>query len=135
MYTHRCTYGACRCSGFSGADMAALVREACVLALKESMREAAAAAAAPRGNSGGDGSGSGSNDSDQKPCVHTQHFEAALGRVAPSVSRKDQRCYDQLRSRLRSSRGRCVCTHVCCGVVAFVGGRLLRIAEVCNVNN
>ena len=35
-----------RCDDFSGADMASLVREACVLALKESMRNAAATIAA-----------------------------------------------------------------------------------------
>eukprot|EP00967_Tisochrysis_lutea_P024316 scaffold27929_cov19-Tisochrysis_lutea.AAC.1 len=83
--------------------MAALVREACVLALKESMRTAARTGSSSfipgsEGSCGGD-----------KPCVHARHFEEALGRVVPSVSRKDQRCYDALRSRLRSSRGRCVC--------------------------
>jgi hypothetical protein len=40
------------------------------------------------------------------PLVYTRHFEEALGRVGPSVSRKDQRMYDQIRLRLRSSRGR-----------------------------
>jgi hypothetical protein len=32
-----------------------------------------------------------------------RHFEAALTRVTPSVSRKDQRLYDALRLRLRSN--------------------------------
>ena len=62
----------------------------------------------PQPSSGGMGLGA------EKPCVWARHFEAALGRVAPSVSRKDQRCYDALRNRLASSRGRwagfvCVC--------------------------
>jgi len=63
----------------------------------------------PQPSSGGMGLGA------EKPCVWARHFEAALGRVAPSVSRKDQRCYDALRNRLRSSRGRCAgCACVCC---------------------
>ena len=37
--------------------------------------------------------------------VCQRHFEAAMRRVAPSVSRKDQRVYDQLRRSLRSTRG------------------------------
>jgi len=80
--------------------MAALVREACVLALKESMRAAAA---------GSHAGGSSFNVNSLKPCVHARHFEEALGRVVPSVSRKDQRVYDTLRNRL--SRGRCVSVH------------------------
>jgi len=37
--------------------------------------------------------------------VGQRHFQAAMRRVAPSVSRKDQRVYDQLRRSLRSTRG------------------------------
>ncbi len=33
------------------------------------------------------------------------HFRAALQRVPPSVSAKDRRLYDALRSQLASSRG------------------------------
>lgn len=106
--------------------MAALVREACVLALKESMRTAAAAEAAFKSAAAGSSDSNQGNHSHSaqptstgmgpdKPCVCARHFEDALGRVAPSVSRKDQRCYDALRSRLRSSRGRCVSVfvHLC----------------------
>ena len=39
------------------------------------------------------------------PLVHTHHFQQALQRVAPSVSKKDQKVYDALRWQLRSSRG------------------------------
>ena len=55
--------------------------------------------------------------------VGQRHFEAAMRRVAPSVSRKDQRVYDQLRRSLRSTRGhlaatvrglcRLICSSVC----------------------
>ena len=38
------------------------------------------------------------------PLVHIHHFEQALHRVAPSVSKKDQRVYNALRWQLRSSR-------------------------------
>ena len=34
-----------------------------------------------------------------------RHFELAMQRVQPSVSRKDQRMYDALRTKLRSTRG------------------------------
>ncbi|MEW5313326.1 MAG: hypothetical protein WDW38_004903 [Sanguina aurantia] len=37
--------------------------------------------------------------------IHQRHFDAALSRVQPSVSRKDIRIYDALRGKLRSSRG------------------------------
>jgi ribosome biogenesis ATPase len=70
-----------RLAGFSGADLAALVREACVALLKEGP-----AAPAP-------------------PAVCARHFEAALARVQPSVSRADQRMYDAMRARLRRARG------------------------------
>ena len=39
------------------------------------------------------------------PLVHIHHFEQALQRVVPSVSRKDQKVYEALRWQLRSSRG------------------------------
>jgi hypothetical protein len=55
--------------------MAALVREACVIALKESLQQAAAA-----------GAGAGGT-----PQVLMRHFGAALRCVVPSVSRKDQK--------------------------------------------
>jgi hypothetical protein len=58
-----------------GADMAALVREACVTSLKEALAAAA----------GGGGGGGG------PPQVHMRHFQAALRVVVPSVSRKDQK--------------------------------------------
>ncbi|DBA66741.1 TPA: hypothetical protein ACH3X2_001890 [Trebouxia sp. C0005] len=73
------------CHGFSGADLAALVREACICALKENMA-------------------SGSSLLSDIPLVHIHHFEQALQRVTPSVSKKDQRVYDALRWQLRSTR-------------------------------
>jgi SpoVK/Ycf46/Vps4 family AAA+-type ATPase len=84
-------------TGFSGADLAALVREACVAALREGI--AAAGGGAGAGVAGVGGADGG------PPLVHPRHFEAAARAVQPSVSRQDQRMYDALRLRLRSSRG------------------------------
>ena len=78
-------------TGFSGADMAALLREACVEALKEGLRKGGGEV---RGELGA-----------LPPNVAARHFAAALRQVQPSVSRQDQRMYDALRLRLRSSRG------------------------------
>ncbi|KXZ48460.1 CDC48 protein [Gonium pectorale] len=72
-----------RTEGYSGADVAALVREAAEAAIKESMAGGPDAPA---------------------PRVGWRHFQAALNRVQPSVSRRDQRSYEALRLRLRSAR-------------------------------
>jgi ribosome biogenesis ATPase len=83
-------------TGFSGADLAALVREACVVALKESIAN---------GGGGAMGGGPAGQGGAPPPLVHACHFEAACRLVQPSVSRKDQQAYNALRTRLRSSRG------------------------------
>ncbi|KAJ2765764.1 Ribosome biogenesis ATPase rix7 [Coemansia nantahalensis] len=66
-----------RCDGFSGADLAGLVREASVAALRAVVLDGAAAGARIR--------------------VTAAHFAAALGRTAPSVSTVDMRRYEALR--------------------------------------
>lgn len=87
-------------SGFSGADLAALVREACVMAIKERM----ASGEVMVGEVGG---GEGGGDMVTKPPkVTMQHFEDALKGVQPSVSRRDHKMYEILRKKLRSSRSR-----------------------------
>lgn len=70
-----------RCDGYSGADLAALVREAGVIALKRTL---------------------GSFDSDETPTVlvHLNDFEQALAKVTPSVSAQQRRKYEVLRSKL-----------------------------------
>ena len=78
-------------TGFSGADLASLVREASVLALKERLDLSMVT----------DGAGPG----DLQISVERRHFVMSLSRVQPSVSRKDQRMYDSLRLKLRSTRG------------------------------
>jgi ribosome biogenesis ATPase len=82
-------------SGFSGADLAALVREACVMAIKERMARGEVMV----GEGGGDMVA-------RPPKVTMQHFEDALKGVQPSVSRRDHKMYEILRKKLRSSRAR-----------------------------
>lgn len=68
------------CEGFSGADLASLVREACVAALKMMTIDAT-------------------------PRVTAAHFEEAFTKVQPSVSKADHARYDELRRKLRRERG------------------------------
>jgi ribosome biogenesis ATPase len=90
-----------RCSGFSGADLASLVREACVAALKGNMAAFALADAAEKKNAAAGKAG----DAPAPPLVTSAHFDAAFARVQPSVSSADQRRYDELRRKLRKERG------------------------------
>eukprot|EP00850_Spirogloea_muscicola_P010750 SM000064S19772 [mRNA] locus=s64:476900:481462:- [translate_table: standard] len=82
-----------RCTGFSGADLAALIREACIAAIKERV-------AAKRDDSIGtlDAASKG------RPIVRRRHFEEAFERVLPSVSPRDLRRYEEMRIKLRCAR-------------------------------
>jgi ribosome biogenesis ATPase len=76
------TVVATRAKGFSGADLSAIIREAALLALVESM--------------GTDGT----------PCIEQRHFLAAFDKVLPSVSPRDEAKYEHLRRSLRQTRGK-----------------------------
>lgn len=78
-----------RAEGYSGADCAALLREAGLAVLKE---DAAAHAA-------------GTTDDSIRLRISRRHFEAAFHSVLPSVSKRDQARYDRLRDRM--ARARC----------------------------
>ncbi|XP_054289293.1 nuclear valosin-containing protein-like isoform X1 [Macrosteles quadrilineatus] len=67
----------CQCEGYTGADLAALVREASLQALKEYM-----ASTEPSKN-------------DLRVCK--RHFTTALSKIRPSVSEKDKKRYEDLR--------------------------------------
>jgi len=69
------------CDGFSGADLAALVREACVAALKSMTIDTST------------------------PLVTMEHFQDAFTKVQPSVSKSDHARYDELRRKLRRECG------------------------------
>ena len=68
-----------RTEGYTGADIAALVREAAMLALRETIREKTVKA---------------------KP-VSMKHFEEALKRIPPSLTPEDIRRYEEIAKRLR----------------------------------
>jgi ribosome biogenesis ATPase len=74
-----------RCTGFSGADLAGLVREASMAALKELLAR-------------------GPATTTSKVSVNALHFEAAFSKALPSVSEADERLYNSMQTRLRKSR-------------------------------
>ncbi|KAM4600063.1 nuclear valosin-containing protein-like isoform 1-T1 [Fundulus diaphanus] len=76
-----------RCNFFSGADLTALVREASVNALKAYMKSQDSAQTHPAGCAAG-------------IKVSKQNFEDAFKTIRPSVSKKDQLMYEQLRESL-----------------------------------
>ena len=94
-----------RLDRFSGADLAGLVREAAVAALRERLAAMDAASAATAA-----AALEGSADLPQTVptssgvLVTAAHFERALGRVRPSVSKSDQRLYLTMEKRLTQAR-------------------------------
>jgi len=68
-----------RTEGYTGADIAALVREAAMLALRETIRERAGSA---------------------RP-VSARHFEEALKRIPPSLTKDDVRLYEEMSRRIK----------------------------------
>uniref|UniRef100_UPI0037E933F1 nuclear valosin-containing protein-like isoform X2 n=1 Tax=Semicossyphus pulcher TaxID=241346 RepID=UPI0037E933F1 len=81
-----------RCDCFTGADLTALVREASVNALRAYMKSQ---------NSSSCCSGhTYSSGSVTEIRVSKQNFEDAFKKVRPSVSKKDQKMYEQLRESL-----------------------------------
>ncbi|KAJ7594078.1 P-loop containing nucleoside triphosphate hydrolase protein [Mycena floridula] len=77
-----------KCDGYSGADLAALVREAGVLALKRTLG---------RLDTMGDG------ETVPAVTVGLEDFETALDKVGPSVSAIQRRRYESLRHKLAGS--------------------------------
>ncbi|KAK9814610.1 hypothetical protein WJX72_008610 [[Myrmecia] bisecta] len=94
-----------RCSRFSGADLAALVKAAVDAALKEVVNAAfkdgvfdpAALLRLP--------SSAGQTTGQPPAQLHPRHFDTAFHSVSPSVSVEDQRSYERQRRQLRSSLG------------------------------
>ena len=87
-----------KADGFSGADCAALLREAGLAVLKEDMAASAAAVAA--------GLGALLTDTNSDLCIKGHHFDSAFHHVMPSVSKKDQARYDRIRNRMARARTR-----------------------------
>ena len=80
-----------RCLGFSGADLAGLVREAATCALRRLIQEVG------RSNLARD---------QLAPKLQAEDFDAAFKKSLPSVSRKDLARYRKMRTQLRKSRAR-----------------------------
>ena len=76
-------------NGYSGADCAALLREAGLAVLKE---QTAAATEL--------------QTSASPLTIQTHHFERAFAAVRPSVSKQDQKRYERIRDRMASARSR-----------------------------
>ncbi|KAL7754325.1 Ribosome biogenesis ATPase rix7 [Sorochytrium milnesiophthora] len=80
-----------KCDGFSGADLAALVREASVSALRSTFDRLKTAGAQ-------DAVGASEQIS-----VSMDHFDMAFTKVFPSVSKKEKRAYDVLKTKFFSN--------------------------------
>lgn len=72
-----------RAEGYSGADCAALLREAGLAVMKENSR-----------------------DANVPLCITAKHFNVAFDAVIPSVSKKDQARYDRMRDKMAKARTR-----------------------------
>eukprot|EP00535_Pseudo-nitzschia_heimii_P002194 CAMPEP_0197185230 /NCGR_PEP_ID=MMETSP1423-20130617/11481_1 /TAXON_ID=476441 /ORGANISM="Pseudo-nitzschia heimii, Strain UNC1101" /LENGTH=836 /DNA_ID=CAMNT_0042636239 /DNA_START=193 /DNA_END=2703 /DNA_ORIENTATION=- len=92
-----------KAEGYSGADCAALLREAGLAVLKESSGKDVSA-------NGRNESEVGSETENEKPaldlCIRPNHFDYAFAHVVPSVSRKDQARYHRMRDRMARARSR-----------------------------
>ncbi|CAE6435948.1 unnamed protein product [Rhizoctonia solani] len=83
-----------RCDGYSGADLAALVREAAVGALRSVLLSGQIAKDALQGP-----------QTDNRISVTPHDFEAALSKLGPSVSAVQRKRYEALRVKFAGGRG------------------------------
>ena len=81
-----------RADGYSGADCAALLREAGLAVLKENIGKYTNGKLDPMDTS--------------RLCITKYHFNYAFDHVVPSVSKKDQARYDRIRDRMAHARTR-----------------------------
>ena len=79
-----------RANGYSGADCAALLREAGLAVLKENVSSAML----------------DENGECSQLCITERHFNYAFDHVIPSVSKKDQARYNRMRDRMAHARSR-----------------------------
>ena len=92
--------------GYSGADLAALVREAGVRALRRALGTLEEMESHPGDSSGGAGAAVADagerGDAEGAAMVLFEDFQVALGKVAPSVSKTQRRRYEALRETFAS---------------------------------
>lgn len=89
-----------RCNNFSGADIAALVREAAVLALKRSFFKTDEIQSVGENDLDKEFEDLTTNVTTDEVLVHMKDFENALKKVKPSVSDKDRIRYDRLNKKM-----------------------------------
>ena len=94
-----------RTNGFSGADLAALVREAGLAVMQEWREKAVRTAQAAAVDAGKAYSPSSIVWPVGTPRIAARHFEVALSRVRPSVSEEDRQRYERVHLRLRDGIG------------------------------
>jgi len=94
-----------RANGFSGADMAALVREAGLAVVREIVT---AGPTHPDGDNGGhivESGGSETGALTELSAIYARHFEMAFGRVRASVSSKDRTRYELVNTYIKDGCG------------------------------
>jgi ribosome biogenesis ATPase len=93
--------------GYSGADLAALVREAGVRALRRALGtlEVIDSRRSPSSGAAVDADAGERKDAEGTAVVLFEDFQAALGKVAPSVSKSQRRRYEALRETFASGIG------------------------------
>jgi ribosome biogenesis ATPase len=97
--------------GYSGADLAALVREAGVRALRRALGTLEEMDLHPGSGPSSGGGASAATEADERKdaegaaVVLFEDFQAALGKVAPSVSKTQRRRYEALRETFASGIG------------------------------
>jgi len=96
--------------GFSGADCAALLREAGLAVLRDGVLSRTTTQKQQTTASSSTMTDDGSNDEDKKKesslQITAHHFQYAFEHVLPSVSRKDHARYNRLRDRMARARTR-----------------------------
>ena len=93
--------------GYSGADCAALLREAGLAVLKETYQKVPASTK-EKNPSDMEVEIDPNNNIDPVSalCIRPHHFDYAFAHVVPSVSRKDQARYQRIRDRMAHARSR-----------------------------
>ena len=94
-----------KAEGYSGADCAALLREAGLAVLKESYQTDILS---KDPNHSGMDIEANNDESSSSLCIRPHHFNYAFDHVVPSVSPKDQARYLRMRDRMAQARSRAV---------------------------
>ena len=94
-------------SGFSGADCAALLREAGLAVLRDGVLSRTKKSSTASDTSMNDNDNDNKKEETAAPLqITAHHFQYAFEHVLPSVSKKDQARYDKLRDRMARARTR-----------------------------